>query len=104
MKSEIFEDPLQNVRLQFWELGGVLHELVEPIDDKSPVQSLIRRNIRFYHTCFEVDKIEMKIVQLEQEGFHLISPPKKAVAFDGREVAFVMSKEGDLIELLDSRQ
>lgn len=64
------------------------------------VKTYLKKRIFLYHTCWEVDDIEKTIQKLQNSGDILIVPPKKAVLFDFRRVAFLQSKLG-LIELLE---
>lgn len=66
------------------------------------VENLVKKNIAYYHICFEVDNIDLEIERLLQEGAFLISPPKPAVLFNHRKVAFLKVSYG-LIELLSGK-
>lgn len=63
------------------------------------VDPWVKRNIGLYHLCFEVEDIGAEIYRLTEEGARLVAPPKPAVLFGGREVAFLYVEYG-LIELL----
>jgi len=99
--SPIYDDTVQNVKIIFFMLGGVRHELVSPLSGKSPVDQYLKKNIRIYHTCYEVEDLEKAIDDLEQAGAMLVLPPTKAVALENRKVSFLLIKSGDLIELLE---
>lgn len=99
--SEIIKDPVQNVKLQFLQLPGFpLIELVEPLSDQSPVSKIIDKNgCILYHSCYEVDDIHLKIIQLRKVGFLTVVKPVEAVAFK-RLIAFLYNPATGLIELL----
>ncbi len=63
------------------------------------VEIFVKKNISYYHLCYEVADIDAEIERLVGEGALLVSPPKPAVLFDGRKVAFLNVSYG-LIELL----
>ena len=63
------------------------------------VDTLLKRNITYYHLCFEVADIDSEIDRLTKEGAKLLSPPTPAVLFGGRKVAFLHVSYG-IIELL----
>ncbi|WP_214073850.1 VOC family protein [Mucilaginibacter sp. dw_454] len=65
----------------------------------NPVQNLLKRQISYYHICFETDDINNQINQLLAGGAVLVSAPKPAILFKGRQVAFLQASYG-LIELL----
>lgn len=95
-------DPLQNVRVAFVEMNGVLCELVEPVDDRSPVNGYLKKDkVSFYHLCFEVSDLEKALERAKQHGFHTLGQPKPATAFDGRRIAWVYSPLLGLFELLE---
>ena len=76
--------------------GGMELELISG----KIVESFVRKGIHLYHTCWEVPALEEAIRELQQQGALLISPPKSAVLFGGRRVAFLMGNIG-MIELLE---
>ncbi len=73
---------------------------IELISGKQ-VETLVKKNITYYHICFEVEDIDSEIERLIGENAFLISPPKPAVLFNNRKVAFLHVSYG-LIELLNS--
>lgn len=96
-----FEDPLQQVRIRFMLVGGLRIELLQPLTADASLNGLLRRGIALYHTCHEVSNIEAALDHLRSLGVMIVSPPKPAVAFCGRRVAFTMH-QGMMIELLES--
>src|SRR5665213_2491803 len=66
------------------------------------VETLLKKNITYYHLCFEVDDINTEIDRLVNEGAFLISAPKPAILFNNRLVAFLNVSYG-MIELLNSK-
>ena len=66
------------------------------------VEGLLKKNITYYHLCFEVEDIRAEIDRLEKENAKLLSPPKPAPLFDNREVAFLHVSYG-IIELLSRK-
>jgi methylmalonyl-CoA/ethylmalonyl-CoA epimerase len=63
------------------------------------VENLTKKGITYYHICFEVEDINAAIATLIEENAFLVSPPKPAILFGNREVAFLQVSYG-LIELL----
>ncbi|MES2111798.1 MAG: VOC family protein [Bacteroidota bacterium] len=66
------------------------------------VETFVKKNITYYHLCFEVDNINAEIERLVNEGAFLIAPPKPAALFNNRLVAFLNVSYG-IIELLNSK-
>ena len=95
-------DTIQNVRIAFLTgHGQPMLELVQPINESSPVVNFLSRNgTSMYHKCFEVTDIMQSIESLKQQKYRLISSPKPAIAFKHRLVCFMFHKDAGLIELL----
>jgi len=66
----------------------------------APVENLLKKRISYYHICYEVDDIDQSIENLTENGGMLISPPKEAILFNNRKVAFLMLSYG-IVELLN---
>jgi methylmalonyl-CoA/ethylmalonyl-CoA epimerase len=99
-EGEVFEDPHQRIRGWFQVLGSFRVELLEPLDDGSPVVDWLARGVRMYHVCYETDDLDGALAQLAAAGHRTVSAPAAAAAFGGRPVAFVMLRTRSLIELL----
>lgn len=107
--GEIIEDTDRNVKLVFLKRNdsGEMVELVCPMNEKSPVSNTLKemKNVATpYHICYEVADIEKVIGILKGRGYILTSALKPAVAFSNRRVAFLLSREAGLIELLEERK
>jgi methylmalonyl-CoA/ethylmalonyl-CoA epimerase len=105
--GEIFADPHQKVRVTFLMLlpGDAQIELVEPNAEDAPVSRfLIEKGPGLHHLCYEVDDLETAIAAMRSKGGMIARPPKPAVAFGGRRIAWILSAEKLLIELLETGQ
>ena len=102
--SPVYEDPIQRVRVVFVEVPpGTRIELVEPLDENSPVRRFIGdQRGGLYHLCFEVDDLDAEIARFRRRRCLPLTPPAPAVAFGGRRIVFLMTPQRDLIELLES--
>jgi len=98
-QTEKVFDAQQNAELVLLTLAdGTNMELIAG----KQVETFVKKNITYYHICFEVDDILTEIDRLVAEGAFLVSPPKPAVLFGNRLVAFLNVSYG-LIELLNSK-
>lgn len=95
------KDDIQKVCVSFFDSAGVRFELVEPACDDSPVTRLLKNNQSLYHICFRVADIDASIKGSRDKGFHLISGPVPAEAFDGKKIAWLFSKTFGLVELVE---
>ncbi|MGO8879559.1 MAG: VOC family protein [Desulfomonilaceae bacterium] len=105
--SPCIADPILDVRVQFIALADsdTLVELVEPISDRSPVHTFLRKRNGFYHLCFEVPDLQSQLDLEKERHCTIVVNPTKAEAFhgdDGR-VAFVVRRSGMLIEFLETK-
>jgi methylmalonyl-CoA/ethylmalonyl-CoA epimerase len=102
--SEVFEDPIQKVRVVFIDLppaGTPQYELVEPASADSPVWRFAEQGGGLHHLCFEVDNLDEHIVHMKSLKAALIRPPRPAVAFGGRRIAWMHLREKLLVEYLE---
>jgi hypothetical protein len=110
--SDPVPDPIQRVRVCFAEMQpsasgsiGTLIELVEPLDDDSPINSFAgSRRGGLYHLCYEVDDLNAELKRLRRMRCMPLTKPAPAAAFADRRIVFVMTPQHDLIELLEARE
>ena len=91
----------QGVRVAFLPVGQPRIELLEPLNDDSPIaRYLDRRGPGLHHICLRVSNIRAAMVQLSDEGYQLLSEEPMRGAHDCL-VCFVHPKSagGVLIEL-----
>ena len=102
--THVFHDPNQGVRVTFLQshkAGDPLWELIEPADEKSPVQSFAAKGGGLHHVCFVVQNLGEALEQARTRGAIVTRPPMPAVAFGGRRIAWVYTKTRLLIEYLE---
>ena len=99
----IFHDPVQKVKVTFLLMPGtdVQMELVEPAEEKSPVRAFLKKGGGLHHLCYEVEDCEQAMMAMRKLGSMIVKRPKPAVAFQGRKIAWVLTSEKLLIELLE---
>ncbi len=98
------EVPSEGVRVAFFGEGAGRVELLEPMDDASPVAAfLARRGPGLHHVCFRVSDLEAALERAREAGASTIPPDIRSGA-EGRRVAFLhpRSAGGVLIELTES--
>lgn len=102
-------DPIQGVEVAFNAVGkeGLAVELVGPSTSSSPVSAALSRNNGLshpYHLAFSVDEIDKALGYLRNSGCIILSRSERAAAFEGAPIAFVVLKDGLLIELIGSSE
>jgi len=99
-QSPVVFDQEQNAELCLLTIDGGLK--MELISGKQ-VESILKKRISYYHLCYEVDDFGAELDRLEKDGAILITPPKPAILFNNRKVAFLMVSYG-IIEILSSKK
>jgi methylmalonyl-CoA/ethylmalonyl-CoA epimerase len=101
----IIYDPLQQVRVTFirpsTQVHGVMFELVEPAEAKSPVTGFLSRGGGLHHVCFEVSDLERELASVRLRGGFTARSPLPAAAFSGRRIAWVYTRKRLLVEYLE---
>jgi len=104
--TEPVADPIQQVTVCFVTMqGGTVIELVEPLGEKSPVNSIIGSSRGgLYHLCYEVDDLDEQVRRFRAKGCLPLGKPVPAAAFDGRRIVFLLTPQKDLIEFVESSE
>jgi methylmalonyl-CoA/ethylmalonyl-CoA epimerase len=98
-----FDDPIQKVSVSFLSRGqgDPVLELVAPLGADSPIARILKKaGGGPYHICYQVPDIKAAIEHLTENGSMLVSGPVPAVAFQMKEIAWVMTDVDLLVELL----
>jgi methylmalonyl-CoA/ethylmalonyl-CoA epimerase len=97
-----FSDVRQGVRGLF--LGGQSPrlELLQPLDGAGAgvLTPWLKNDVKMYHIGYKTSALIDAIERVRACGGKLVVPPVAAVAFGGREIAFVMLPNRLLIELI----
>lgn len=91
----------EGVRTSFFENGPNKIELLEALEEDSPIAKFLeKKGEGIHHVAFEVDDIVAEIARLKNEGFTVLNETPKRGA-DNKLVAFIHPKtsNGVLIEL-----
>jgi methylmalonyl-CoA/ethylmalonyl-CoA epimerase len=103
--GRIIHDPIQRVYVTFLRHtctpATALVELIAPASPDSPVQSLAAKGGGLHHLCYEVASLEECLQTHQRSEDLIVSPPRPAVAFQGRDIAWVFTKQRLLIEYLE---
>jgi methylmalonyl-CoA/ethylmalonyl-CoA epimerase len=102
MIGEVFTDPVQRVRGCFLRGPGPDLELLAPMDETSPLKPWLNKGVKIYHQAYEVESLKDTVRTLVENGGRIMSSPKPAEAFGGREIAFVMLPNLFLIEVIQA--
>jgi methylmalonyl-CoA/ethylmalonyl-CoA epimerase len=101
--SARYADDIQKATVLFLELpDGVRLELVEPLTSDSPVSGFLAKGGGLHHLCFEVGSLAQQIQHMRRQHAVLVRRPQPAVAFGGRHIAWMMTRERMLVEYLEN--
>ncbi len=102
--GQVFHDPLQKVKVAFLRTRAEdpQIELVQAASEDSPVlRFLQQKGGGLHHVCYEVADLEEELAGFRSRGAVIAKRPKPAVAFGGRRIAWVITSEKLLVELLE---
>lgn len=99
-----FDLPAQGVKVCFVDAPNTQIELIEPLDDASPIAGFLRKNPAGgqHHVCFEVDDIAVAVANLSAKGATVLGVPR--IGAHGTPIVFVHPKDvgGLLVELMET--
>lgn len=95
--------PEHGVTVVFVTLPNTKIELLEPLDDGSPIAAFLERNPSggIHHICYETDDIEKAAKNLQASGARILGDGGPKTGAHGKPVLFLHPKDfnGTLIEL-----
>ncbi len=103
--GKITFDPLQGVKVSFiWgsDPAATSIELVEPAATDSPVSRFLERGGGLHHLCYEVENLEEELNYSRSVGGVVVRQPLPAVAFGGRRIAWVITRDKLAVEFLET--
>ena len=99
-----FDMPAQGVKVCFVNLPNSQIELIEPLDEHSPIHNFIEKNPRGgqHHICFEVADINEAVTEMKKRGATVLGDPR--IGAHGTMIVFIHPKNsnGVLVELMET--
>ena len=98
---EVALDDADGAHIAGLSAGGVLVELLEPEEAKSPIARFLKkRGPGIHHICFSVDDLDATLERCRRAGIQLIDE-KPRLGAEGKRIAFLhpRSTGGVLVEL-----
>ena len=97
------EDNLIGVKIIFLkDSSGIVYELVAPLGDSSPVTGVLKRGHGFLnHVAYTTDQFDYELLRLRKQRIIQLGYAKKAKAFNGRRVAFFLTKLHYILEIIE---
>lgn len=108
VSQPVVTDSDRKIKIEFMThaQSGLCIELVEPDGTPNPVDGYLEKSNGMsvpYHICYEIGDLEGAIAECRKNGFLPLQKPAPATAIGGSRVAFLFSKDGGMIELVESR-
>jgi methylmalonyl-CoA/ethylmalonyl-CoA epimerase len=101
--SKPVAQPDHGVTVVFVELPNTKIELLEPLDEKSPIAGFLKRNEvgGVHHVCYEVEDIIAARDQLKENGARVLGDGEPRIGAHGKPVLFLHPKDfcGTLVEI-----
>jgi len=102
--TEPFDMPAQGVKVCFVNLPNSQIELIEPLNEESPIHNFIEKNPKGgqHHVCFEVADIHEAVEVMKSRGATVLGEPR--IGAHGTPIVFVHPKNtnGVLVELMET--
>ena len=102
--TEPFDMPAQGVKVCFVNLPNSQIELIEPLNEESPIHNFIQKNPKGgqHHVCFEVDDINVAVTEMKSRGATVLGEPR--IGAHGTMIIFIHPKNsnGVLVELMET--
>ena len=96
--------PAQGVKVCFVNLPNSQIELIEPLNEESPIWNFIQKNPKGgqHHVCFEVEEIHAAVAAMKERGATVLGEPR--IGAHGTPIVFIHPKNsnGVLIELMET--
>ena len=102
-KSEIIILEEHGVKVVFLEFSNLKIELLEPLDNESPISKFLEKNPKggMHHICFEVEKITEAINSLKDKNINILGDGNPKIGAHDKPVVFIHPNDlsGTLVEL-----
>ena len=102
-KSEIIILKEHGVKVVFLEFSNLKIELLEPLDNESPISKFLEKNPKggMHHICFEVEKIAETINSLKDKNINILGDGNPKIGAHDKPVVFIHPNDlsGTLVEL-----
>jgi methylmalonyl-CoA/ethylmalonyl-CoA epimerase len=98
-----FRDPVQGIKGRFLVGAGPRLELVAALNDRSTILSgILAQRIKLYHLAYSVPDMNAALEALRAQRGKVVVQPSPAVAFGGRDIAFLVMPNRVLVELIQA--
>lgn len=101
-EGDSFSDPIQGISGCFIAGAGPRIELLENLPGSETLTPWLDKGVRIYHMAYVAAAFMQAIEWAKLNRAKLIVPPTPSVAFNGRNICFVMFRNGVLLEFIEA--
>jgi len=101
--TEIIENSIQKVKVTFLcKEGSTMVKLIEPAEGNQSLINFVSKGGGFHHICFKCNDIGIQLDELTSKGLIPLVRPQPGEVFNNHNIAFLMTRNGINIELIDT--
>lgn len=104
VEGDPFVDEVQGIAGCFLVGIGPRIELLENLPGRETLTPWLSSGIRMYHLAYVVPEIDVALSWAKSMRARVVAGPVPAVAFAGRQIAFVMMRNGLLLEFVQGQR
>lgn len=108
--SETVIEPVQRVKVAYTQRinkmteGNPTIELLEPLDEKSPIQNILKRNGNTpYHICYAVSDLSETIKEVRALGFLPLGKPIPGHGLGDALMVFLYNSNYGLVQIMEKK-
>lgn len=101
LEGEVFADPTQGVAGLFLTGPGPRVELLENLSGSTTLTPWLDKGVKVYHFAYQVPDMAEALAWSRGQRAVTTVHPVPAVAFGGRRIAFVMLRNGFMLEFVE---
>jgi methylmalonyl-CoA/ethylmalonyl-CoA epimerase len=103
--TEVVTNTRQQVKVVFLSKeGSVTIKLIEPLPENESVINFLKRGGTFHHLCFRCEDMDQQMGELQGKGLISLVPPQPGEAFENERIAFMLTRFGINVELIDTEK
>jgi len=101
--TNIIVNSRQQVKVTFLEKeDSITIKLIEPVETNQSLLNFVNKGGGYHHVCFKCSKLDEKMNELKEKGMVPLVSPQPGEAFNNHNIAFLLSRTGLNIELIDT--
>ena len=101
-QTEIIFEPHEKINTQFLvNEKGERIQLIEPVDDSSPVFNALQKGGGVNHICYRCSNIRDTLKKVEQHRCVVVRSPFAGAGVGGRQVAFAVHPDLGIVEFVE---